>query len=185
MPRVTRADYIPLQQHDTSDQQASSITLNDPDDEFIHQGQISGQRRFTSSYGRRKPISWKDSSALGCCGITIVLGLLVAAFMSLYSSDQRSAGTVSFEKGLIQVEVPELNVESQGLDSERKSIKAMKKHPITLLIEQAEEHAREMAELEDSIRTLEDAVRNYKETFGMDPPEGFDVWYVVHLEQEQ
>ena len=71
------------------------------------------------------------------------------------------------DKGLLQVEVPVSGKIIRG------------RHPITQLIEQAEDQATKLQELKDSVKTLDDAVANYKSTFGLDPPEGFDKWYAT------
>jgi hypothetical protein len=44
------------------------------------------------------------------------------------------------------------------------------------LIERAQELHDEQQMKIASIRTLEDAVEDYSEAYGMEPPRGFDVW---------
>jgi len=49
-------------------------------------------------------------------------------------------------------------------------------HPIKTLIKQAEGKAEELARLKASVDNLDDAVSNYRQAFGMEPPEGFEKW---------
>lgn len=52
-------------------------------------------------------------------------------------------------------------------------------HPIRQLIERAQEQYDEQQRKIASIRTLEDAVKDYREAYDMEPPRGFDTWYVL------
>ncbi|WWC61152.1 uncharacterized protein I303_103731 [Kwoniella dejecticola CBS 10117] len=52
-----------------------------------------------------------------------------------------------------------------------------KLHPIKGLIERGKELAEKQKRKIESIRTIEDAVDDYVDSFGMKPPKGFDYWY--------
>jgi hypothetical protein len=51
-----------------------------------------------------------------------------------------------------------------------------KRHPIELLIENAKIQAQQLQARINSIETLEDAVADYKDAYGMTPPKGFNQW---------
>lgn len=53
------------------------------------------------------------------------------------------------------------------------------RHPIQVLIEQAEERWRKKCARQS--RTLTDAVREYKQRYRRNPPKGFDDWSVFHM----
>lgn len=53
-------------------------------------------------------------------------------------------------------------------------------HPLLELIQRGRDTALQHDQKREGIRSLEDAARDYKAAFGLDPPEGFDQWY-VHL----
>ena len=50
------------------------------------------------------------------------------------------------------------------------------KHPIRELMERAERQLEAQNAKIASVTSLEDAVEDYKQAFGMDPPRGFDTW---------
>ena len=54
-------------------------------------------------------------------------------------------------------------------------------HPILQLIEKGKQRVLEKEKRRLKVRSLRDAVEDYREAFGMDPPEGFDAWWVVPL----
>ena len=49
-------------------------------------------------------------------------------------------------------------------------------HPVRELMERAERLHAQQQEKIASISSLEDAVEDYREAFGMEPPRGFDTW---------
>jgi len=49
-------------------------------------------------------------------------------------------------------------------------------HPIRLLISRAQARSMEMERLREEVSTYDRAVENYQQTFGLNPPEGFDTW---------
>ncbi len=49
-------------------------------------------------------------------------------------------------------------------------------HPLLELIARGREIAAEHQRTRESVDSLERAVEDYEEAFGMSPPEGFDVW---------
>jgi hypothetical protein len=51
-------------------------------------------------------------------------------------------------------------------------------HPILDLIEQGCRSAARVEAVRQSVQSLEDAVEDYQMAFDMDPPEGFDAWWV-------
>jgi hypothetical protein len=55
--------------------------------------------------------------------------------------------------------------------------KKLSEHPITTLIREVEKKAEQLEAKIGGIKTFEDAVAEYRETFGMDPPRGFRNWY--------
>lgn len=57
------------------------------------------------------------------------------------------------------------------------------RHPMEELFELGRRTAAEVQDKSDTVRQggVEAAVKDYKKAFGMDPPEGFDVWYVPLL----
>lgn len=58
------------------------------------------------------------------------------------------------------------------LDQEKK----LREHPIATLIPQAEKKADQLDAKIRGIRKLEDAVADYRDAFGMEPPRGFQKW---------
>jgi hypothetical protein len=56
--------------------------------------------------------------------------------------------------------------------------KKLSEHPITTVIRDAEKKAEQLEAKIGGIKTFEDAVADYRETFGMDPPRGFRNWCV-------
>lgn len=82
---------------------------------------------------------------------------------SAFPSLRRAALTFDTRLGLAEVDEGKMTV-----------------HPIRELIERAHMLYEEQQRKIQSIRTLEDAVEDYKRAFKMDPPRGFDTWY-VHL----
>jgi hypothetical protein len=52
------------------------------------------------------------------------------------------------------------------------------RHPIEDLLARGRDRAAALEAKKRGIQTFEDAVRDYREEFGMEPPEGFDQWWV-------
>ena len=52
-------------------------------------------------------------------------------------------------------------------------------HPIIELIKEGNAKAKAIEKKRADVTTLMDAVRDYREAFEMDPPEGFDKWYAL------
>nr|XP_019042714.1 hypothetical protein I302_08420 [Kwoniella bestiolae CBS 10118]OCF21644.1 hypothetical protein I302_08420 [Kwoniella bestiolae CBS 10118] len=71
-----------------------------------------------------------------------------------------------------------LGVDHKGLTywSNQDTTKS-KIHPILSLIERGKELAEKQRQKISSIKTVEDAVDDYQDKFGMKPPKGFDYWY--------
>lgn len=53
---------------------------------------------------------------------------------------------------------------------------SMTTHPVRALMDRAERLHEEQQVKIASIKSLEDAVEDYRQAFGMDPPRGFDTW---------
>ena len=68
----------------------------------------------------------------------------------------------------------ELDIDSRGLITFVPG--QTSRHPIELLIERANIQAAQQAARIREVRTLEDAVEEYEEGFGMKPPRGFERW---------
>jgi hypothetical protein len=147
-------DYIPLRQYTAG---------QDPEAE-----EADDRLPLPSPRRRRRPKSLRNPGVIAG-GVAVIFTLFLVLSYSTTGDEQRirSDGLRS-GKGLMEVELP----------APGKTIRA--RHPIAQLIEQAEGRASEMRELRESIRTLEDAVANYKEAFGLNPPEGFDRWSVLN-----
>jgi hypothetical protein len=112
----------------------------------------------------RQPKSWRNPRVIACAAIALLTLFLISS-CSISGDGQRiRPGRVVLERGLMRVGLPSIG---KAFPSE---------HPIKTLIKRAEEKAEEMKRLRGSIKTLEDAVSNYRETFGMEPPEGFEKW---------
>jgi hypothetical protein len=54
--------------------------------------------------------------------------------------------------------------------------KTLREHPITTLVREAEEKARQVEAKIQSIESYTDAVGDYQNAFGMEPPRGFERW---------
>lgn len=50
-------------------------------------------------------------------------------------------------------------------------------HPVELLIERGRAQAKAIEDRIASVKTLEDAVADYEQAWGMKPPKGFDYWF--------
>lgn len=147
------SDYIPLRQYTAG---------QDPEAE-----EADGRLPLPSPRRRRRPKSIRNPGVIAG-GVAVIFTLFLILSYSATGDEQRiRSDGLGSEKGLMEIELP----------APGRTIRA--RHPIAQLIEQAEGKASEIRELRESIRTLEDAVANYKETFGLDPPEGFDRWLVL------
>lgn len=145
-------DYIPLRQYTAG---------QDPEAE-----EADDRLPLPSPRRRRRPKSLRNPGVIAG-GVAVIFTLFLLLSYSTTGDEQRiRSDGLGLGKGLMEVELP----------APGKTIRA--RHPIAQLIEQAEGKAVEMRDLKESIRTLEDAVANYRETFGLDPPEGFDRWSV-------
>jgi hypothetical protein len=145
-------EYIPLRQYTAG---------QDPEAE-----EADDRLPLPAPRRRRRPKSLRNPGVIAG-GVAVIFTLFLILSYSMTGDEQRIRDDgLGFGKGLIEVELP----------APGRTIRA--RHPVAQLIEQAEAKALEMGELRESIRTLEDAVANYKETFGLDPPEGFDRWSV-------
>lgn len=51
-----------------------------------------------------------------------------------------------------------------------------RRHPIEELIERGKERFEALERKKEGIKTLGDAVEDYRREYGMEPPEGFDTW---------
>lgn len=69
-----------------------------------------------------------------------------------------------------------LRYASQGGLAYLEEVKAGGLHPILELIELGKRRHAELANKKSRVKTLEDAVEDYRENFGMMPPEGFERW---------
>lgn len=147
------SDYIPLRQYTAG---------QDPEAE-----EADDRLPLPSPRRRRRPKSLRNPGVIAG-GVAVIFTLfLVLSYSTTGDEQQIRDDGLGSGKGLMEIELP----------APGRTIRA--RHPIAQLMEQAEEKAVEMRELRESIRTLEDAVANYKETFGLDPPEGFDRWSVL------
>jgi hypothetical protein len=147
-------EYIPLRQYTAG---------QDPEAE-----EADDRLPLPAPRRRRRPKSIRNPGVIAG-GVAVIFTLFLILSYSTTGDEQRIRDDgLGSGKGLMEVELP----------APGKTIRA--RHPIAQLIEQAEGMASEMRDLRGSIRTLEDAVANYKETFGLDPPEGFDRWSVLN-----
>lgn len=145
-------DYIPLRQYTAG---------QDPEAE-----EADDRLPLPSPRRRRRPKSLRNPGVIAG-GVAVIFTLFLVLSYSTTGDEQRIRDDgLRSGKGMIEIELP----------APGKTIRAQ--HPIAQLMEQAEEKAVEMRDLRESIRTLEDAVANYKDAFGLDPPEGFERWSV-------
>jgi hypothetical protein len=148
------SDYIPLRQYTAG---------QDPEAE-----EADDRLPLPSPRRRRRPKSLRNPGVIAG-GVAVIFTLFLLLSYSTTGDEQRIPDDgLGSGKGLMEVELP----------APGRTIRA--RHPIAQLVEQAGGKASEMRELRESIRTLEDAVANYKKTFGLDPPEGFDRWLVLN-----
>jgi hypothetical protein len=146
-------DYIPLRQYTAG---------QDPEAE-----EADDRLPLPSPRRRRRPKSLRNPGVIAG-GVAVIFTLFLLLSYSTTGDEQRiRSDRLGSGKGLMEVELP----------APGRTIRA--RHPIAQLIKEAEGKASQMRDLRESIRTLEDAVANYKETFGLDPPEGFDRWSVL------
>lgn len=162
-------DYIPLRQNGDA-----SAHLNDENDADTYTPQPHKPRRNRHRSRRHFTI---------IAGGTLALFLLFIVYNSadgekvhaavgkLTGGSGGKATLYRTENGYLNLKLPRLTGLKPG-----GAIKVTDVHPITMLIEEAKEKKRVMEEKKESVRSLEDAVRDYRESFGMDPPEGFDAW---------
>ncbi len=69
----------------------------------------------------------------------------------------------------------ELDIPKSVLSGETSSVATINTHPISKLIEAAEEQYR--TKVSQQSQTLEDAVAEYKRRYHRPPPKGFDAWW--------
>lgn len=77
---------------------------------------------------------------------------------------------------LLPADTPLLGPFGAGIVRPLESEDARAVHPLLELIQRGRDTARQHDQIRESIRSLEDAARDYKTAFGLDPPEGFDQW---------
>lgn len=77
----------------------------------------------------------------------------------------------------LDIEFPNVDVNQRGHVLFDPTVHA-NKHPIRLLIERARKQVEQLDERIKGVKTLQDAVDDYKTTWGMKPPKGIDVWWV-------
>lgn len=113
--------------------------------------------------------------------LTAVLVLAIATHASVFAEEHQYQHALSHVTNVI----PALRRSGLSFDKRVGLAKVDKSkltvHPIRQLIERAQMLYDEQQMKIASIRTLEDAVEDYRQAFDMDPPRGFDTWYVhVH-----
>jgi hypothetical protein len=112
----------------------------------------------------RQPKTWRNPGVIACAAI-VLLTLFLALSYSTSGDEQRiRPGQTMLDRGMLRVGLPSIGKVLAG------------DHPIKTLIRQAEDTAEEMAKLKTSVDSLDDAVANYRQAFGMEPPEGFEKW---------
>lgn len=141
-------DYIPLRQYSAG---------QDPEAEEADDRIAPPPRR------RRRPTLGRYPGLIAC-GVVVLFITYLGLSRSATGDEQRIPSRGG--RGLLEVR----------LSTTGKTIR--RRHPINELIEKAEQKAIKIQELKESIKTLDDAVANYQDTFGLDPPEGFDKWSV-------
>lgn len=111
----------------------------------------------SSSYGTGRPTTRRTrASASGLSEVSTLVASLTAAGAKLVTNEKL---------GLLEV---------PPMDSGTESV--MSRHPIDILIAQGKQRAAEVEAKIASIVSLEDAVRDYEQAFGMKPPRGFERW---------
>jgi hypothetical protein len=108
--------------------------------------------------------------------VTALLVLAITAHASVFAEEHQYQHAISHVTNVI----PALRRSSLKFDQRIGLAKVDKHklttHPIRQLIERAQELHDEQQMKIASIRTIEDAVEDYREAYGMEPPRGFDVW---------
>jgi hypothetical protein len=152
---MTMTQYIPLQQYPP-----------DGDVDLDSEPAYGSGRRSTTSHKRR--ITWRHPALITAGVLASIAGLSVL-LESSPGAVARSYGRWTEVNGLIRIaSLPDVDPDSP--------VPLSGGSVIDHLIQEATLKHQEMEELKASIDTLEKAVVNYIETFGMDPPEGFDAW---------
>jgi len=112
----------------------------------------------------RQPKTWRNPGVIACAAIVLLM-LFIALSYSVTGDEQRiRPGQTMLDRGMLRVGLPSIGKVLTG------------DHPIKTLIKQAEGKAEELARLKASVDNLDDAVSNYRQAFGMEPPEGFEKW---------
>lgn len=140
--------------------------------EHAHSGRLESRRGVRSGQypiGKTAPLrssssAHHDQNAVSADGATDTASSHLASLVS--PVDPRLLSSAPNQRGLLRI-------------PSNMSLTELSEHPITTLIHRAEKMAEALEDKINSIKTLDDAVSDYVERWGMQPPAGFDKWCVA------